>query len=76
MVLLSQELAVVLAAVAVKIGRELSGTCSRLSTVSSSVVGGIEISGSASVEVSIAVVSALSAGVDPGTEASACDVGG
>ena len=75
-VLLSQELAVVLAAVAVGTSWGSTGICSRLSTVSSSLAGGIEISGFASVEVSIAGDSAASTVANSGTDGSGCNVGG
>ena len=51
----------------------MSGSCSRLSTVSSSFVGGIEISGSASVEESTEMASATSAGAESVVVASGCD---
>jgi hypothetical protein len=57
----SQELAVVLAAVAEAAGPEVSGTCSRLVSVRSSFEGAIATSGSSNEAVS-RIVSASSAG--------------
>ena len=58
----SQELAVVLAAVAEGAGPEVSGTCSRLVSVRSSFEGAIATSGSSNEAVSKGIVSASSAG--------------
>ena len=58
----SQELAVVLAAVAEGAGPEVSGTCSRFVSVRSSFEGAIAISGSTKDVVSKGVVSAGSVG--------------
>lgn len=71
----SQELAAVLAAVAVGAGAEVSGSCSRLSSVSSSFEGVIAISGSSTVGASTGVsTGSIGVGSEAGNSGSA--VGG
>jgi hypothetical protein len=71
----SQELAAVLAAVAVGAGTEVSGSCSRLFSVSSSFEGVIATSGSVTVVGSTGVGSASSTGAGWAMEGSGCVAG-